>query len=89
MREEDGFQEAAGEKGGSGRTSEGKQKLMEQDVATDGSLHTSERGTRSGSEPPALNQEEDNSSQPSSVTVNTSRLLIGPLVSTHLLPAPV
>lgn len=76
MRGEDGFQEAGGEKGGSGQTSEGKQKLMEQDVATDGSLHTSEQGTRSGllGAPPLSwrNQEEDYTSQAelSSVTVN-------------------
>lgn len=46
-----GFQEARGEKGGrkgetnSRQTSEGKQKLMKQDVASDGSLHTSKHGT--------------------------------------------
>ncbi|KAI9542696.1 hypothetical protein NQZ68_017707 [Dissostichus eleginoides] len=45
MREEDGFQEAGREKGrrkGETRprqTSEGKQKLMKQDVTIDGSLH--------------------------------------------------
>lgn len=51
---EDGFQEARGQKGGrkgetrSRQTSEGKQKLMKQDVATDGSLHTSKHGTLAG-----------------------------------------
>lgn len=51
---EDGFQEARGEKGSrkgetrSRQTSEGKQKLMKQDVATDGSLHTSKHGTLAG-----------------------------------------
>lgn len=55
---EDGFQEAGGEKGGrkaesvSRQTSEGKQKLMKQDVATDGSLHTSKHGTLYRPPPP-------------------------------------
>lgn len=54
MREEDGFQEAGGEKGrrkGETRprqTSEGKQKLMKQDVTIDGSLHPSKHGTQAG-----------------------------------------
>lgn len=54
MREEDGFQEAGGEKGrrkGETRprqTSEGKQKLMKQDVTIDGSLHPSKHGTLAG-----------------------------------------
>lgn len=51
IREEDGFQQAGGEKGkrkgesGPGQTSEGKQKLMKQDVTIDGSLHPSKHGT--------------------------------------------
>lgn len=55
MREEDGFQEAGGEKGrrkgetGPKQTSEGKQKLMKQDVTIDGSLHPSKHGTLAGS----------------------------------------
>lgn len=54
MREEDGFQGAGGEKGrrkGETRprqTSEGKQKLMKQDVTIDGSLHPSKHGTLAG-----------------------------------------
>lgn len=50
-REGDGFQQAGGEKGkrkgesGPGQTSEGKQKLMKQDVTIDGSLHPSKHGT--------------------------------------------
>lgn len=53
-REEDGFQEAGGGKGrrqretGSRQTSEGKQKLMKQDVTIDGSLHPSKHGTLAG-----------------------------------------
>lgn len=52
MSGEDGFQEAGGEKEGqeegetrSRQTSEGKQKLMKQDVTVDGSLHPSKHGT--------------------------------------------
>lgn len=51
MRQEDGFQQAGGEKGrrkgeaGPRQTSEGKQKLMKQDVTIDGSLHPSKHGT--------------------------------------------
>lgn len=54
MREEDGFQEAGGGKGrgkretGPRQTSEGKQKLMKQDVTIDGSLHPSKHGTVAG-----------------------------------------
>lgn len=54
IREEDGFQEAGGEKGrrnretGPRRTSERKQKLMKQDVTIDGSLHPSKHGTLAG-----------------------------------------
>lgn len=54
MTEEDGFQEAGGEKGrrkretGPRQTSEGKQKLMKQDVTIDGSLHPSKHGTLTG-----------------------------------------
>lgn len=57
MREEDGFHWAGGEKGrrkgetGPRQTSEGKQKLMKQDVTIDGSLHPSKHGTLAG---PAL-----------------------------------
>lgn len=53
-RKEDGFQEAGGEKGrrkretGPRQTSEGKQKLMKQDVTIDGSLHPSKHGTLAG-----------------------------------------
>lgn len=51
IRGEDGFQEAGGGKGkrkretGPRQTSEGKQKLMKQDVTIDGSLHPSKHGT--------------------------------------------
>lgn len=54
IREVDGFQEAGGEKGrgkresGPRQTSEGKQKLMKQDVTIDGSLHPSKHGTLAG-----------------------------------------
>lgn len=54
MREEDGFQEAAGEKGRRKgetkprQTCGGKQKLMKQDVTIDGSLHPSKHGTLAG-----------------------------------------
>lgn len=54
MKEKDGFQRAGGEKDGRKRenkprqTSEGKQKLMKQDVTIDGSLHPSKHGTLAG-----------------------------------------
>ncbi len=55
MREEDGFQE--GRRKGETRprqTSEGKQKLMKQDVTNDGSLHPSKHGTLAGPALPLL-----------------------------------
>lgn len=96
---EDGFQEARGEKGsrkgetGSRQTSEGKQKLMKQDVATDGSLHTSKHGTLAGplqTLPPFFsswrNQKQDYTSQPllfSRYSKSPQWLLIGPLISIY------
>lgn len=78
------------------QTSEEKQKLMKQDVATDGSLHTSRHGTLAGPlQAPLLscpflsswrNQKQDYTSQPllfSRYSKSPRWLLIGSLISIY------